>query len=151
MTACVIDGQRCTKCCQAIVLSMPAHDVFKKLRMSRDFTGEVRGDLSFVGENWVPISRRRAKKINPYMVAMQRRVVIDAGHKTSKLIQKVSYWTCNNLTPSGCGVYEDRPSVCRDYPVYPVYSADYVKELAGRPADYRPECTEWPRIEAVNV
>lgn len=151
MTACVINGQRCTQCCQAIILNMPAHDVFKAMRKRNEFNSEIPDDLSFVGQNWVSISYRRAKKINPYMVERQRRVAIDAGHKTTKLFRKTSYWTCKNLTASGCGVYEDRPSVCRDYPVYPVYSADYVKELANRPAEYHPECTEWPRIEAVNV
>jgi Fe-S-cluster containining protein len=52
---------------------------------------------------------------------------------------------------AGCGIYEKRPDVCRNYPVYPSYTKEQIKGIASRVPEYHPECSEWPKIEAVNV
>lgn len=145
MTACVINGERCTKCCQAINLPMSLYDAQKIFRKRREASSEIKDDIWFVSNNWTPISRRRAKKINPYLVKRQDK--IQAENKNRNL----SYWVCNKLTESGCGIYKTRPKVCSGYPIYPHLLDGYIREIAKRPPEYHPECTEWPRIDGENL
>lgn len=56
-------------------------------------------------EHWVVISKRRAKKLNPYLI---RRIKTDKSGV-------VTYHKCRRLTDSGCSIYEDRPFACREY------------------------------------
>lgn len=122
---CIIEGARCTKCCEAITLPV-----------SRKRLGEMAGeDARFILANWKPMSKRLAKKVNPYLFASVPEL------RSSK---KWRLYRCTALTPDGCGKYDERPPVCRNYPHY------------GRPGDpsepeYHPQCTEWVRIDAVEV
>lgn len=130
MTACTINGKQCTQCCRAITLSY-----------TRRYLGKAWGyDAKFILANWKQISRRRAKKKNPYMVR-------ELGKR------RHTFWHCARVTDAGCSVYDDRPNVCSGYPLYG-QAYDRVAKLyaeRGFKPEYHPDCTEWPRIAAVEV
>lgn len=123
---CVIEGKQCTSCCEAIMLNV-----------SRDHLAGRKGDPEFILENWKPISKRRAKKINPYMIKEYH----SAGS---------SYWSCKNVTKSGCGIYEKRGQVCSGYPLYEQTIESFARGGYRKP-EYHAECTEWPLINAVTI
>jgi Fe-S-cluster containining protein len=57
---------------------------------------------------WVRISKRRAKKINPYMFQK------DWDKKSKYFINsQASFFKCKKVTKDGCTIYEDRPDICR--------------------------------------
>lgn len=118
-------------CCKAINLPYSYREITKLGR-----SGEGDNDAKFIVDNWIPISKRRAKKINPYLVKRNEHNI------------KLTFWQCKQLTDSGCGVYDTRPDVCRNYPMY-TREADYLSQFIP---EYHPECTEWPKkIEVVNL
>lgn len=127
MAACVIDGARCTACCQAIGLHSKRHNLRKAALRG------VWGDVQFVAANWKPISWRRAKKRNPYIATTMV--------KTAK-----SYWVCKQLTPTGCGAYLDRPNVCRGFPRYGNSPEVFNDRVRSHAPEYHPRCTEWQLI-----
>lgn len=95
--SCITKGNvRCTKCCQAIHMMAGA---WRKMKLKK--ASYVDGDI--VMSKWVRISRRRAKKINPFIMAN--------GHENGKM----DYFKCKSLTEHGCGDYEGRPDICRSF------------------------------------
>lgn len=112
------DGSQCTSCCQVLTL---AADKRTYLSWSRYIGPEVKR----IREILVPISKRRAKKINRAMVKQ----VGDA----------MTYYKCKKLTDKGCGDYKRRPKMCRDYPYYG-RTKKQVKE-SGETCHYDDECT----------
>lgn len=129
MTACIVNGQRCTACCRAISLANS-----RRALAANAHRDKPAGDMSFILANWKPISRRRAKKKNPYMV-------LDPRHAGR------SFWHCRRVTDEGCSVHATRPRVCRDYPLYD----NHPNTLAVQRPEYHPDCTEWPRTQIPNV
>lgn len=133
MSACIINGKQCTQCCRAITLSYRRSGLLKS----------TVPDAIFILANWKSISRRRAKKKNPYMV----------GQIEKHPGKPVTYWHCARVTETGCSVYDDRPYVCSGYPLYGknyhYLAANYAEQ--GLAPEYHPDCTEWPRIAAVEV
>lgn len=124
MTACVINGKRCTHCCEAIHL--PKH-------VADSLPTNNHPDAIFVLNNWEPISTDEAFKINPYL----QETFSDEG----------AYFKCKMLTIDGCSVYDDRPDVCKGYPTYNHNIEDFV----NKQPDYNPYCNMWPVIKVVNV
>ena len=122
---CMIDGNRCFTCCQVIVLNE---------------TGKLRGWISYVRNHGYPkdfagdnlfhrvtkISKRRAKKINPYLV--------------KRVGNAMSYYTCSSFTGSGCGDYENRPETCSQFPYYGEKPSVWLSDIASFPT-YRNDCT----------
>lgn len=90
----------CTECCKAIHIER-----FPNAHLG---TGP---DWDFIKSNWKKISARRAKKANPYIFS-------HGPDRTKKVKRSKQFYRCVNLTPTGCGTYETRPPVCRDYPYY---------------------------------
>lgn len=131
MSACTINGKQCTACCRAITLA------YSRRRLLKMPYG---GDAKFVLENWKPLSRRRAKKKNQYMIK-------------STTAKATKYWHCNKVTDTGCSVYDRRPRVCSDYPLYGKNRDELAMAYSEKniPPEYHPDCTEWPRIQAVEV
>jgi Fe-S-cluster containining protein len=87
-------GKRCYECCRVVHINVhQAHNAFvtKKVNVT---------DGDILKRIWKPISRRKAKKINPYVVK---------GKKD------MAYFTCKWLGSSGCSRYSERPDVCRRY------------------------------------
>lgn len=110
--ACIINGVRCTKCCEAIhIPRKAAHDIW-----TRDAT-TIYVDQQLVRAKWIPISKRRAKKINPYMFS------------TGESYQDMAFFKCKSLTKMRCGDYDNRPRVCRSY-----------GEKGGSAGMYSPDC-----------
>lgn len=127
--SCNFKGEQCAKCCQAIHIGSKYK--FKGLYGTNkiEYEGvEVEADNYFVAQNWKPMSTRLAKKINPY---------IFKGFKSKKVKRALKFYKCKHLTPKGCGVYNERPAVCRSFPntlVHdtkraPNYSANCLPEL----------------------
>lgn len=134
-SACVINGKQCTACCRAIILKLNKHDVSE---MAKHKTG----DAFFVRKNWIPISKRRAKKKNPYIFTWV---------KTHPAYNKKGpfFWMCKKVTDSGCSVYESRPRVCSGYPAYGDIFG-FSETVKTYPAEYRQDCTEW-KIPVKNI
>lgn len=104
MEHCIVDGKRCSKCCEVLTIIES-----KSFREWRSYSRRYGYPDDFSNEHKLPhlvrkISKRRAKK------------------KNAKLVKRVnnsqSYFTCKNFTGFGCGDYENRPATCSKYPYY---------------------------------
>jgi len=92
-------GKRCTSCCKVVHISKPYEVIIWKC--SDKFNLQ---DKEYIRKNWVRVSKRRAKKINPHMFKLS---TSSWGH--------MSFFTCKQLTEEGCGDYENRLLVCSRY------------------------------------
>lgn len=129
MEHCVINGERCTKCCQVLSLQRTKNlfDWISYAKSSDDSNCDSFAEKENyqIGSMITQISKRRAKKINPYMVKLFGRN------------KKSAFFTCKNLTKDGCGIYETRPKVCSGYPYYGRDKAEFAKMKP----DYSEDCT----------
>jgi Fe-S-cluster containining protein len=105
MAECIINGRRCTACCQAI------HVPNSHLLQQAINGAPIGGDYDFLQKYWRQISAEEAERINPYPFQRDwfRRGADDGS---------VLFFECSWVTPDGCGCYENRPKVCRNYPTY---------------------------------
>lgn len=128
---CLIDGQRCSKCCEVI-----------NIRQSKNFIENINYARRY-GDGHIPkeqriylmlvkISKRRAKKINPQLIKQ-------GNHNK----QRMAFYKCKNFTGSGCGIYESRPDMCSKYPLYGKTQEewDIHKKKFWMGGSYRIDCT----------
>lgn len=119
---CVIDGKLCSKCCEVLMGRYDSRhiSISKKLRYDHSLK-------STYPDFWImrKISKRRAKKINPYTVKL-------AGNNRE-------YFTCVNYKGGRCTDYEGRPRMCSNYPYYGK-TEEVFKALRYQP-EYREDCT----------
>lgn len=145
MSACQIDGKQCTACCRTITLPYSRRKLMDKLG-KRPELRIVGGDIGFVLANWKPVKRRIAKKKNPHQVL---------NYDRSKTGQKwrSQYWHCTKVTDTGCSVYDSRPRVCSDFPLYGHNYDTLAKIFSERQVvpEYHPLCTEYPRIPVTDI
>lgn len=100
---CMINGKRCSKCCEVLTIRLTKNfNDWRKYVRRYGYPSDYNGEK--VHSMLRPISKRRAKKLNPHLVKI-------VGSKSN-------YWTCKHFTGSGCGDYENRPRMCSDYPYY---------------------------------
>jgi hypothetical protein len=117
--SCIAEGNtRCTKCCEAIHIE------------KRSYISLVKGRITVGRDNdllalWKPISKRRAKKINPY--------IFDPSGRTKQHLswanQDAQFFTCTALVKGvGCSVRgtDKHPETCKIY--------------VGELSDYSPTC-----------
>jgi Fe-S-cluster containining protein len=116
--SCIRDSRVCTKCCEVVHVHK---SVLKYDKCNY-------GDVAFIQTNWKRMSVRLAKKRNPYMFS-----------KSAHGKQKVS--ECKRITDKGCGIYADRPEVCRGFPNYAMSVEDYHEIKSQNVADYTSGCT----------
>ena len=103
MTCITKGGDRCNKCCQVLHINGPQWNKFE-----RGIISVTDGDQ--LKQLFVRVSKRRAKKINPYI--FNRPI----EHKDQReFLNKAAYFTCNALIQGVCSVYNDRPDICRVY------------------------------------
>lgn len=103
--SCISKQGRCTKCCEAIHIPTQVWIDIKKHRNPHPDAARIRG-------YWTPISKRRAKKINPYIFSAG----FDKDHKD--FLKTASFFSCKMLTHGvGCSIRhdEDHPNVCKEY------------------------------------
>ncbi len=95
----------CGACCRAIVIGGVAPGTVAEWKERK-----YGGDKGFIAENWTEIDREQAFKINPYLKLW-------AGFHWPG---PRSFFTCQHFQAdtNRCGVYENRPEVCRGYPHY---------------------------------
>lgn len=67
----------------------------------------VPGDADFIQRNWVPVSKKKAFILNPYLEKK-----IENG--------KRYFYTCKlfNKYTGQCSDYENRPQICKGFPWY---------------------------------
>lgn len=105
MSHCVIEGEQCSACCKVLTIAdnKSLRDWMSYIR----WYGSVYPD-DFKGEEVYhllrKINKRKAKKLNKTLV--------------DNIKNSQSYFTCVNYTGSGCSDYENRPTMCRNYPYY---------------------------------
>lgn len=118
---CVINGERCSKCCEVLTISesknFRAWRAYARKHDDPDLTDEM-VKISLMVKK---ISKRRAKKVSPHLV----RVASNAQ----------AYFTCKNFTGTGCGAYENRPKMCSDYPYYGRTPDEFIKQFVADPDD----------------
>lgn len=133
MEHCVINGERCSKCCEVLTVRQTSN-----MRAWVKYVRRYGCDDVFNSHNKVfgllkPISKRRAKKINPLLV--------------SRIDNRQSYFTCRNFNGSGCSDYDNRPEMCSGYPYYGLTKEQFVRseqyKLGGL---YHIECTFYDDI-----
>lgn len=119
MEHCLIDGKRCSKCCEVLTINMSAsgREWMKYVRRNgyehldiKEYPDKKELQLYGMIRD---ISKRRAKKINPHLVSIVKNTQ--------------SYFTCKHLTSSGCSNYENRPSICSGYPYYGKTPEEFIK------------------------
>ena len=102
--SCISKEGRCSKCCEAIHIPTYQWIAIRKGRNTHPDSAKVK-------KHWVNISKRRAKKINPYVFEFK-----DDGHKN--FIQVASFFTCRRLVKGvGCSIRDSdsHPEVCKIY------------------------------------
>ncbi len=104
---CVSEGnKRCTKCCEAIHIPMAGWTRVKKHVLFEESDGNHNSRM--LVKHWTQVSKRRAKKINPYLFTN--------GNK--EYLKKAAFFTCNRLDKDlGCTVRgtDQHPWTCWKY------------------------------------
>jgi len=146
MEHCMINGKRCSKCCEVLTIneSKSMREWMKYARRvdCTDLAKKKGSDKKELQLYWMikKINRRRAKKINPYIVSIV---------KSSQ-----SYFTCKHLTDSGCGNYDNRPKICSGYPYYGSTPKEFIKQYVtdtdeaykGKKGLYTDDCTFYIKV-----
>lgn len=107
----------CTDCCKAIGIKELSHKREKHLK-----------DTGNIPRGWVRISRRQAKKLNPFM--------FKAPWKGR------TYFKCTHLVEEGCSIHKTSPYVCSGYPYYGRGLESLTKDFLepGRLKEYSENC-----------
>lgn len=102
---CVIEGERCSKCCEVLTIfhSKNFRDWQAYVRRY-GYSDDPEYKVDKIYHILRKISKRRAKKINPLLV--------------KRVGNTQSYFTCKNLTSNGCSDYDNRPIMCSAFPHY---------------------------------
>lgn len=107
--SCITKGNvRCTKCCEAIHINKKQYLRFVKKEINFS-------DGDFIRKYWTPISKRRAKKINPYIFDRVKKIAKEDYKYVSHDMQ---FFTCKALKKGfGCTIRdtEEHPYVCKQF------------------------------------
>lgn len=90
---------RCGKCCEAICMSISKKHIEKSNSP----------DVSFLLKNWVPITKKEALNINPY-------IKVEFNLSIDKYFYKCLMYDKENKK---CKDHKNRPEVCSGFPFYP--------------------------------
>jgi len=104
---------KCGKCCEAIPIRYSKKDLRDALR-----EGTQIQSARFILANWIRISKKEAKRINPNL----------KGYTMIWFYRCTQYDTENHR----CKVYRDRPNVCKKFPKYSKFDPAVLS--------YVPEC-----------
>jgi Fe-S-cluster containining protein len=85
----------CTDCCKAIGVRGMSSSKEKQKKLSNS-----------IPSGWERITKRQAKKRNPFMFSK-------GSWKSYS-----TYFKCNHLTDNGCSIHKSSPYVCSGYPYY---------------------------------
>lgn len=148
MEHCMINGKRCSKCCEIILLnrhSFPyswleyARRYMKKDNYDREECEKLLGGVEPVDLLLMlkPIKKRIAKKRNPHMF------------KENPLwIKHSKFFECEHLTENGCGNYENRPPMCSRYPYYGKTKEEWAEHIAETgDSGYTADCTFFVEVQ----
>lgn len=132
MEHCMINGKRCSKCCEVLTLKLSKWSRDLQKRARRENVPDYKDVHTFT--MITKISKRRAKKKNKFLV--------DQVGNTQ------DYYTCKNLKDGICTNYENRPSMCSKYPNYSNTEAEWKKwvlETDNLIGLYTPDCTYYDK------
>lgn len=116
---CVIEGQRCSKCCEVIHVSKDAGDIIRGTSKRRSLCV----DDQPARRHWKPVSKRRAKNKNPYMFGPEW--PIDSRNWLRK---SAAFFKCTALVEGICSIYENRPNICREFSGSGMYAYQCAQE-----------------------
>ena len=121
--SCITKGNvRCTKCCEAI--HIPKRVWLKRVAYTYESLKKADYCSPEIRQIWTPISKRRAKKINPYIFSKWNHVKHDKEYReewylsNKKFIAKSQFFKCKALKKGvGCTIRdtEMHPKVCKVY------------------------------------
>ena len=108
--SCVAEGNiRCTKCCEVLHVNGSDWSMLERGLLTAT-------DQEIMEKLFVRISKRRAKKINPYIFKKSYKSIDSNYHRTmTRFLAEAAYFTCKGLKNGECTVYEDRPQICRTF------------------------------------
>jgi Fe-S-cluster containining protein len=112
---CIIEQKRCTKCCEAIHL--PKENAINILKRNAS------DDDDMILKYWRRISKRVAKKINPYMFSTTW-----SKDQRNFVNQRAGFFKCLALKDGLCTIYENRPFACRDFAGHGMYAFECANE-----------------------
>lgn len=101
--------RRCGQCCKGISVSEKTGKLILKwkqyLKKAPDYKPKEKSRINivFLAKNWIKISFKEAKILNPSLSNTDGR----------------SYYKCNGLVNNKCILHKERPDVCKNYPNYP--------------------------------
>lgn len=116
---CVINGKRCSKCCEVIHVSKDAGEIVR----GTSKIGSLRSDDEPARHHWKPMSKRRAKNKNPYMFGAGW-----PGHAKNWLRKSAAFFSCTALAEGVCSIYDDRPNICREFSGSGMYAYECAQE-----------------------
>ena len=141
---CMVNGERCTKCCQVILLNKRAFSYAwsRYVRLPNydiEHTKKVWGTDSFnILTMLKPIKKRLAKKLNPHVF------------KNRAWVKNTKFYTCRHLTDNGCGNYEGRPNMCSEYPYYGKTKEQWEEQAnENGVSPYDPDCTFFINVKTI--
>ena len=108
---CITQGnKRCTKCCEAIHIP--------KKSWKNSISGKINWiDYDTIKKYWVPISKRRAKKINPW-IFNKKWDDKEITRSNNKGLAEMQFFTCKALDKeNGCTIRDEdfHPNICKTY------------------------------------
>lgn len=115
---CVVNGERCSKCCEAIHVTKAAGDIIKGVSKLRS----LHQDDEVIQKYWVQITKRQAKKINPYMFSS------GWGKDVKKWLSQAVFFKCTALIDGQCSIYDHRPNICREFSGNGMYAYECAQE-----------------------
>lgn len=119
---CVVNGKQCTRCCEVLQLNDNRHvrTWYNFIKANPEYKGKTKDEKDTVKTFKMlrMISKRRAKKINKFLVdTMTSLSKKDAKNKGTERAQSI-YFTCVHFDGKKCTNYENRPDMCSLYPRY---------------------------------
>lgn len=110
--SCITKGnKRCTKCCEAIHIP--------KSSWKNSLSGKFNWvDYDTIKKYWIPISKRRAKKINPWIFNQRSMDSKEYDLQRKRWLTSAQFFTCKALDKEkGCTIRDEdfHPNICKSY------------------------------------
>jgi Fe-S-cluster containining protein len=102
--------KKCGLCCRCTTVNIDCYNIktkeyYPKYFKKKDLNPKI-PEEKFIIKNWKRISRKTARKLNPYHFNTTNK------YSNGKMPY---YYTCKLLKDNKCSVYEERPEICRNH------------------------------------
>ncbi|AUR95942.1 putative zinc- or iron-chelating domain containing protein [Vibrio phage 1.215.B._10N.222.54.F7] len=132
------DGSFCNACCTVISLYKPfKHGEVKAARRAFNKRAKLNIEIGMLRR----ISKRLAKKRNPFLVAKLKK----GGN-----FAKYTFYKCIHLKGGKCNIYDSRPYMCHGYPFYGQSPEHFLaSDMFKMGAQYDKDCGYYDRDQLI--